>query len=169
MKKLMIAAAIVCAAAFAQAAVFNWSGMLAVIDNNGTAGKGSVEFFLDGVSLGSKTLDENGMIMSFSYDLDNWGTVSTKTTIENFNNGTEKGVLDWSQPIDSTWLAGYPDANTASTELTGTANFAMLGNGNGIDLTKSAKDNGYGAIPEPTSGLLLLVGVAGLALRRRRA
>ena len=27
----------------------------------------------------------------------------------------------------------------------------------------------YGAVPEPTSGLLLLLGVASLALRRRRA
>lgn len=27
----------------------------------------------------------------------------------------------------------------------------------------------YGAVPEPTSGLLMLLGVAGLALRRRRA
>ena len=27
----------------------------------------------------------------------------------------------------------------------------------------------FGAIPEPTSGLLLLLGVAGLALKRRRA
>lgn len=27
----------------------------------------------------------------------------------------------------------------------------------------------YGAVPEPTSGLLMLLGMAGLALRRKRA
>ena len=35
------------------------------------------------------------------------------------------------------------------------------------DSTKAA--NGWAAVPEPTSGLLLLIGVAGLALRRKRA
>ena len=33
----------------------------------------------------------------------------------------------------------------------------------------TANFTSYGAVPEPTSGLLLLLGVAGLALRRRRA
>ena len=43
----------------------------------------------------------------------------------------------------------------------------------GADLGKIELDQNnftsYGSVPEPTSGLLLLLGVAGLALRRRRA
>ena len=38
----------------------------------------------------------------------------------------------------------------------------------GLELD-TATFTSYGAVPEPTSGLLLLLGVAGLALRRRRA
>ena len=164
MKKLMIAAAIVCAAAFANAAVFTWGGDLAMMDNNGVNASGTVEFFLDGTSLGVVDISE-GMV-SFSYDLNAWGTVSALATIANFSDGT--GTRTWSQAIDSAWLAGYPDADSANMELVSVANMNLL-NGEGLDFTQTAAANGYTAVPEPTSGLLLLLGVAGLALRRRRA
>lgn len=38
-----------------------------------------------------------------------------------------------------------------------------------VNHTGAAVFSGYTAVPEPTSGLLMLLGVAGLALRRRRA
>ena len=38
-----------------------------------------------------------------------------------------------------------------------------------LDATKGYTGAGWYAVPEPTSGLLMLVGLAGLALRRRRA
>ena len=43
--------------------------------------------------------------------------------------------------------------------------FNSVGNTTGMAL----KGIAYTAVPEPTSGLLLLLGVAGLALKRKRA
>ena len=62
------------------------------------------------------------------------------------------------------------DGNGATWDLTsdaivGTWNVPSLGD---LALT-TAGPAGFTAAPEPTSGLLLLLGVAGLALKRKRA
>ena len=58
--------------------------------------------------------------------------------------------------------------NTAGTDAT-VANLAKnWGGGTGPAITGWVKAGGSGDIPEPTSGLLLLVGGAMLALRRRQ-
>ena len=49
------------------------------------------------------------------------------------------------------------------------ASAANLGLLFGSQATASTADGAWQAVPEPTSGLLLLLGVAGLALRRKRA
>lgn len=65
-------------------------------------------------------------------------------------------------------LTSEKAAFTTSASATYTINFT---NGTGFS-TKTAKVDyaaGWVAAPEPTSGLLLLLGVAGLALKRKRA
>ena len=66
---------------------------------------------------------------------------------------------DTGNPIASYTLSGYGGDPTSTTVPS-----FDFGNAEGSGFYVNAQ-----AIPEPTSGLLLLLGVAGLALRRRRA
>ena len=190
MKKLMIAAAIVCAAAFAQAATVNWcTGTIYA------AGEG-------GTGYGDSPLAQSTDLYSIVL------TVGT-----GYDSATDSltGIVDLTDKFSSTTIqdGGYEDGIAGIGELTGDFFGKMVvteiatGNtlesevfgfnvssvskkgepyigdgGMGITLAKGGElDETYGAwstsgwqsVPEPTSGLLLLIGVAGLALRRRRA
>ena len=78
--------------------------------------------------------------------------------------GERFGVVVYN-PVDGT-KAGTGDI----------AGFRVFNLDNKTTINDALPNSGYwsgwqtvGAVPEPTSGLLLLMGVAGLALRRRRA
>ena len=73
---------------------------------------------------------------------------------------TADGTYDFYQAINDVDITGL--GGTALTK-----NFNMTQGK--WDYTANTTPPGPGPIPEPTSGLLLLLGVAGLALRRRRA
>ena len=195
MKKLMIAAAIVCAAAYAHAAVFSWSTNAKAWSVNGTdvaAGLTAGTTYAADTSGTGYRMDKFGtytytMILS-SLDGEGGSVVGTKTLsgdLDGFSSGKVAMDLNDDFVTAGTW---YSYEITIDGQITDGKSVAWDITSNGI--TGSFQANSTGDIaffsdspstwttagtppgpeptPEPTSGLLLLLGVAGLALRRKQ-
>ena len=65
--------------------------------------------------------------------------------------------------------ADYYIANVATWTFASASNKTLTGLGTNLGGTGGAALGGWQSVPEPTSGLLMLLGMAGLVLRRRRA
>ena len=188
MKKLMIAAAIVCAAAFAQAATYNWQAAADCVTTDGSGyetylGASSVYFFA-----GDATTKATVMAALTGGDLTALDAAIASTTLGEGDYGyfmldnTFPGASQFPAADGAASINGFlvfldnpvpaSAANAfASAVVTVELNDAIKGGGSASFNFGAIETNpsDWQSVPEPTSGLLLLIGVAGLALRRRRA
>ena len=188
MKKLMIAAAIVCAAVMGQAAQINWDVDWAYSNDgkgiNTFDGPGEMSYWIVNM-VGSE--DISGLAVDTTGALvnkDNYAILATGTITESASESTPKGgivangnylamvIYDADNSLwgvsDATLVTGIVDEPLMAGSLVGRV-FQNDGGLNPDETPYMVANQALQAVPEPTSGLLLLLGVAGLALRRRRA
>ena len=187
MKKIMIAVAIVCAAVMAQAATANWKVSAANIYNGTAETKYSgAAYFFDATATSQEALfalfaadtsldltKQTGYLASGTVAN---GTVNANTAANQFSAFEQgSGTHDFYFVLvndDAMYLSATKSVAASSTDNAATITFGSQAN-----YSKSISEGFSGsagwaqaaAVPEPTSGLLMLVGLAGLALRRRRA
>lgn len=178
MKKMVIAAAVVLAAVISQAAQVNWSlardsaspylnNTLYIIEgaNYDTAfqtltkgGEGVGADFQKFV-VGTATIAKNGSASGLVENLSGKSLAYFifNTEIADGNTFDTTGVLDITASIYTP-----PDSNPGSFSIKA-ASFGSTGNKIGATVPPPTPD-----VPEPTSGLLLAIGGAALALRRKQ-
>ena len=191
MKKLMIAAAIVCAAIASQASSCTWgSGKLWSVNADGTWNTDlsmKADSNIKSFALTAYLYD----YVDSSYKLVGIDSKSAKPTNPGSTlSGTFYAVDAGGKKTDSYFTIDQSHEYYVVLEMTGdfgngavqtfTANsyedgaFTTPPTGNGsiafdtLGITDTTATQ-WSAVPEPTSGLLLLLGVAGLALKRKRA
>ena len=177
MKKLLTATAIVMVAAATHAAAVGWT----IMGANAYAG-GTYDVFVigqNGVTSASQiaALVEAGKSVE-SYALYTGGSVAANGMIQALaaNTGATLTYNEGGTTAENTYQAFAvlwdKDGKTAS--YTGLASTTLANNTTSktfafANQSSNLSNNSFTVAPEPTSGLLLLLGMAGLALKRKRA
>lgn len=186
MKKLMIAVAIVCAAAMSQAALVSWGLSSGTVSFRGeNLGNQAVKLYMVGVSGADDVLIDSRKTTN-SPSSKKGQLSSNKTSAQdawNYNSTVAGGAV-WNSEtgdlgrqyyivltktvdnVEYTYTSSYVASSGLSDTAAGSVAFSFNDTITDVAGTKNAW---VSAVPEPTSGLLLLLGVAGLALKRKRA
>lgn len=181
MKKLVILAACGMLAAVTHAAAVGWNiaagdtayGGYAyqfyVIGQNGASSIATITSLLsDGTDtssyvFGAGTLNASGV-----------ASVTSSASGKTLGSGTYEAfavIFDSATPTagSSNYAVVSGAANLTKTIADSTAAVTFMTGSSKTILADASNWKSYGAVPEPTSGLLMLLGMAGLALRRKRA
>ena len=199
MKKLMMALGVVALAATVQAATFRWynsaaiaaagdsttdvtSGTVYLFSGSGQSAllTGYIEAIAGGTSAADYLSGATGFVGTGTLAS---GTTFSATTVPSASITSGRAV--WTETTSDTSRNYYQvlvsgdniyisDTLAASVKTTGNSNIAF-GNDESLAAIKDSASGYAGggwyttAVPELTSGLLMLLGMAGLALRRKRA
>ena len=152
MKKLLILAVVAVVGIAANAASFKW-----------TAGN---IYGSDGATRWTSTVNLYAMIDSVATLVDTASVANGTVANKSFSSGALAGgnYYDFFFTIEDNGKIFTSQTVNALAQATSTATITF---GNMASATQNAGN--WAAVPEPTSGLLMLLGMAGLVLRRKRA
>ena len=179
----MIAAAVVCAAVAVQAASFTWKTKA----SNGVYLPGSTDKLGSATAylFDSATVGQSSLVTAFAAGTLDLASLSELDigTVSSSNIAKSDSIEYGSYP--NTYDLYYALINDGKLYISDVQTYVTVNGGDDVPLQFQSKASSqaaamdakagykaagwYTAVPEPTSGLLLLLGVAGLALRRRRA
>ena len=181
MKKLLIIAACVMLGTVANAAAVGWT----LATGSTTYGNDAYQFFVIGqkgaesIATITALLDAGSSTESYAFGsgktaANGSASVTYGSSGKTLNAGTYETffvLFDSSAPATGTAKYVVISGPATLTKEIGTSTASVtFTSGNVSSIVSNASNwKSYGAAPEPTSGLLMLLGVAGLALRRRRA
>ncbi len=183
MKKILITLAVAACAAAVQASAFNWTasgtnasktfygasgstipGLTVYLMDVATVSQGALVEAIraggaitDYTAVKSQTLDSNSRITATEFSYGETGTTYNfyMAIVDGDNIFVSNSVEVYGQLADTSDVK-YSGIKTATQTVLGDAAYSSAG--------------WYtAAVPEPTSGLLMLLGIAGLALKRKRA
>ena len=179
MKKTIIALAAIMLGVIAQAATVKWTVDNTYKQGTTTAAEGWQIFLFDTAEVARDTFIASLTTGGYKDYVANFGGAASdltdedgyadgnshKTTYGNPETVSAYFVLFDSDDYTTATFAYVSAAESATTGATAGQNAAL----NFGDVTATQAADNWKAVPEPTSGLLILIGMAGLALRRRRA